>query len=199
MNKTALQHAVEWRMEKQAGRVSDFAGMMNPLNMAGGNAIGYQMALRSPDASNEELKDRGEGVFGPLLAPGKASYNIGKLMRRYESDYGKRNKGESSAQKHEILAPMVNTAIGVGGGVGLGALAGGALGDVEAGAQIGGLTGAAGTALWPLLSAAITKTKDDKEMDAMEKHKLAAYLVPGMSQYMSLKRLGHADKKYYKE
>lgn len=198
MDMSAFSLGFHERLQKQAGLGTEYASRFNPLNLCGGGLLGMGAAGLTDTRTAEEQAAAEGDTWSNLLIPGVGAYNEMKRLERSRAEFEENNPGEESNMLHQLLGaglnPFILGGLGAAGGAGLGALAG----NPGAGAAIGGGLGVGIGSLGLLggaFGAAATPTRTDEEQERSERESaLEQYLVPGLGNFNTWKRLGHSAK-----
>ena len=182
--------------EKQAGVGLEAAGtMLDPIG-----TIPFFAGLAS-DGSRRDVVDNARSSTSILPIAG--SYRLGRRIGRTSDDFqqDRRAAGRGSKLYGEFLGGFGSTLAAGAAGAGIGAGIGRLTGDKNqastlAGAGIGGGIGLGLSGLAQLLAypaSAITDRRDEQAQREYETGSGAAnWLVPGMSNYNMMKRLGYS-------
>ena len=215
MNKTAAVRSQARRaaLTKAAGIATDYiatipsnmlasSGVPGVAQLAAFSNIGGSLAglITDPDKKKNPKTD------ALSFVPGVGHYRLSRRYRRVMDESNRRGAHGTANLVAEALGPVTSSIIGAGTGGVLGGILGSLKRDefgrnkTRSGAVVGTIAGGVLPALIGSIAAGIRRKRTLDEQAAADTtgRAVAKYLVPGLSQYDSLKRLGassHLDDK----
>lgn len=215
MNKTAAHRSIARRafLTKAAGIATDYLATLpsQALAHSGIPVVSQLGALANMGGAiggliSDPEKEKNPKTDVLSLVPGVGNYRLSQRSRRVMDESNRRGARGTANLVAEAVGPVTSSIIGAG----TGGVLGGALGSLKRdafgrtgvvpGAAVGAIAGGVLPVLIGSIAAGIRRkrTLDEQAAADTKGRAVAKYLVPGLAQYDSFKRLGassHLDDK----
>ena len=187
---SSLSGVLGQHFKKEAGWKSEYAALLNPLNLVG-NYPGSAAAAFTKTRTRREQAEADKETWKNILIPGRSGYNMYKRL-------GHSLRGPEIKAAREALKPRTEEEA---------AVASAAIAAVREAKEQGGekeagyWTEIAGMYINPLTvygttggaaTAAFTNTRDDEGQAKADKETWKNFLIPGRAGYNQMKRMGHS-------